>query len=84
MATDVLKATIRGRQLATDGRGRLLRERAGLSLREAARLAGVHPSTLTRWERGLTKPVRGGAAVRWAKLADRIEAALAADGEHVP
>ena len=78
---DTLEATIRGRRLANGSKGRNLRVRVGLSLREAARLAGVSPSPLTRWERGLSKPVRGGAAARWAQLADRIEAVLAEERE---
>ena len=57
--------------LARDGRGRALREHADISLRTLASILTVDPATLSRWERGLTKP-RGEAAGRWAQACRRI------------
>lgn len=37
---------------------RTMRRASDLSVRELARLAGVHPSGLSRWERGLQSPRR--------------------------
>lgn len=80
MRLDDLERTIRGRQLGRDFRGRQLRERAGLSLRELARLAGIDASTLSRCERGETQP-RSDVAIKWAIVAETIEHVLATDPE---
>jgi transcriptional regulator with XRE-family HTH domain len=66
---------VEGRLLGPQGRGRVLRERAGLSLRDVAVLADVHISALSRWERGEGKPSRE-AAIRWARVCAEIAAAL--------
>ena len=63
------------RYLAHGGRGRQLREQAGLSLREAARLIGLTPSTLSRWERG-ARPQRGEGPVRYSELVQRLREIL--------
>jgi transcriptional regulator with XRE-family HTH domain len=52
------------RDHALSGTGRLLRQSAGISLREMARAISVDPTTLLRWERGENRP-RGAAAMRW-------------------
>ena len=48
--------TMRARQLAHSGKGRQIREAAGLSARELAGSIGVHPSTLRRWETDSASP----------------------------
>ena len=63
------------RYLAHEGRGRQLREQAGLSLREAARILDVTPSTLSRWERG-ARPQRGDAPYRYGELVQRLRKIL--------
>jgi transcriptional regulator with XRE-family HTH domain len=66
---------IRGRTLGRTGRGRAIREEAGLSLRELARIVEVDAATLSRWERGDVRPRRSGAA-RWVNVCQEIERAL--------
>jgi transcriptional regulator with XRE-family HTH domain len=66
---------IRGRQLGSEGRGRRLRERAGLSVSELSRALGVDVATLSRWETGKAKP-RPEGALKWAAVCDVIEQAL--------
>jgi len=69
---------ILGRRLVEGQTGRILRESAGISLREAARHLGVDSRTLARWELGHTEP-RPRAAARWyefcQELANLIEEA---------
>ncbi|HKH88624.1 MAG TPA: helix-turn-helix transcriptional regulator [Acidimicrobiales bacterium] len=72
--TDV-SLLIRGRRLADDGRGRRLRERAGLSVSELAHALGVDVGTLSRWETGKAKP-RPESALRWASACEAIEREL--------
>ena len=66
---------IRGRTLGRTGRGRALREEAGLSLRELARIVEVDAATLSRWERGDVRPRKSG-ATRWVQVCQEIERAL--------
>lgn len=73
MATRELLAIARGRALARTGQGRRIREQANVSQRELAVAAEVHPATLSRWERGESRP-RSAAALRY-------EAALGALAE---
>lgn len=56
------------------GEGRLLRERAGVSLREMASILRVNPGDLSRWERGM-RP-RPDAALRWLKACDELKSVL--------
>jgi transcriptional regulator with XRE-family HTH domain len=70
------EALVIGRQLGTGGRGRAVREAAGLTLREAALFLGTDPHTLSRWEMGLSRP-RMAQAARWAEFTRRLEAVLA-------
>lgn len=65
---------VRGRRLA-HGQGRRIREEAGLSVRELAGELGVNPSTLDRWERGLTRP-RPAQAARWLEAVEILRRAL--------
>jgi transcriptional regulator with XRE-family HTH domain len=67
---------IRGRHLAASGGGRELRERAGLSLAEAARELGITASGLGRYERGERSP-RPAIAAGYARLLARLERELA-------
>lgn len=63
---------VRGRSLGRSGRGRTIREQAGLSLRELAEIVQVDAATLSRWERGDVRPRQAGAA-RWLAACDAIE-----------
>jgi transcriptional regulator with XRE-family HTH domain len=67
---------IRGRILGRTGKGRELRVRAGLSLRELAEIVEVDAGTLSRWERGDVRPRKSG-ATRWVEACQEIERALA-------
>ena len=70
-----IASLVRGRTLGRSGRGRALRERAGISLRELAEIVEVDAATLCRWERGDVRPRRSGAA-RWVEACEEIERAL--------
>jgi transcriptional regulator with XRE-family HTH domain len=71
----VVRMRLRSQLLGPTGRGRRLRQEAGLSVRELARFLGVKASTLTRWETGQTHP-RGEAGVRWVATCHAIEEEL--------
>jgi transcriptional regulator with XRE-family HTH domain len=73
---ELLRVRLQSLLLGPTGRGRDLRERAGLSVRELATLLGVDAATLCRWERGQTRP-RGPAASRWVAACQLIENELA-------
>jgi AcrR family transcriptional regulator len=49
-------AIAEGRQLAASGIARLVRESAGLSLRDVARAVGIDPGTVWHWEHGSKVP----------------------------
>jgi transcriptional regulator with XRE-family HTH domain len=66
---DELVRVARARELA--GVGRLVRERAGLTLGEVAHVVGCSPSTIIRWERGEMRPA-GARAVRYADLIEGL------------
>jgi DNA-binding transcriptional regulator YiaG len=70
---DGLTANIRAARLPSPAVRRRLREDAGLSLREVARLLEVDVMTVLRWERG-SRPRRAN-AVRYRALLDALEAA---------
>ncbi len=72
---DQLTALMIARRLSEEGTGRLIRERARLSIGELALVVGVDASTLSRWERGRTRP-GGEAAVRWVESCLCIERML--------
>lgn len=65
------------RHLAESGRARELRQRAQLSLPEAAAACGVSHVCVSRWERGERRP-RGPGALRYAALLDALAKAEAA------
>jgi len=79
-----VRLVTRGRLLAATGQGRELRVRAGIGLRELARLLGVDPATVTRWERGIHRPLRGHAAERYARALEEIEQELKRPGALTP
>lgn len=63
---DELTLLLEARAAAASGRGRRLREAAGLTQGELAGLIGIDPSCVSRWEAGLRRP-RGGWALRYAR-----------------
>lgn len=76
MTRGELGLLIDGRSAAASGRGTQLRERAGLNQSEMARLAGVTPAAICRWESGTRTP-SGPAAVAYAKALRQIARELA-------
>lgn len=63
---------IRAARLPDPENRRRIRDRAGVSLREMARLLGVAPMTVLRWEHGQAKPRRANAA-SYRELLDVLE-----------
>ena len=59
------------RQLFRSGRAKKMREKAGLSLRELAAMAGVPASSLQTWEAGQHAP-RPEACLAWAEAMERL------------
>jgi transcriptional regulator with XRE-family HTH domain len=70
-----MAALVIARRFSQEGLGREIRERARLSVRELAEIVGIDASTLSRWERGQTRPC-GLAASRWTEVCHAIEAML--------
>ena len=62
------------RRLLRSGEAREIRQAAGLSLHEVARVCGVTPGAASRWERGERRPT-GDAAVSFAALLAKIREA---------
>lgn len=54
-------------------RARAIRQRSRVSQCALARSVGVHPSTLSRWERGERRPT-GLAAIRWIECLEALTA----------
>jgi DNA-binding transcriptional regulator YiaG len=71
MTPHELSLLIEGRALARTGRGKEIRERAGLSRSELARLIGVTQPAVSRWESGERTPT-GGCAVAYAKALRKV------------
>ncbi len=65
------------RQACVTGQALEARERAGISLAEAARAAGVSAPTLSRWETGRRLP-GGAAALRYAGVLNTLQWLVAA------
>jgi transcriptional regulator with XRE-family HTH domain len=61
----------RARRAVQDGRARSVRLAAGLSQHEIGAVVRVTAAAVSRWESGVRLP-RGEAAVRYAKLLDRL------------
>lgn len=76
MPMDEVRQLVWRRLLGQDGRGRELREAAGISLRELARLLDVDVATLSRWERGEVQP-RSSGAIRWVLVCQELQRLLA-------
>lgn len=70
-----LALVVDARAALADGSGKELRERANLSLREAANYIGVVPSVLWRWEAGTACPSPASAA-RYARFLAQLRSAL--------
>lgn len=64
------------RRLVRPERARAVRNAAGVSQTAVARSLGVHPQTVTKWERGERHP-QGDLLRRYAELLDRLEKAAA-------
>jgi transcriptional regulator with XRE-family HTH domain len=61
------------RRLAQNGGARTIRQAAGVSASEVARLLDVTPGAVSRWERGQRIP-RGAMAERWAEVLRKLSA----------
>jgi transcriptional regulator with XRE-family HTH domain len=72
MKRNDLSLLIEGRSAVSSGSGQKLRERAGLSQSDIARLTGVTPAAICRWEAGERTP-SGATAVAYAKALRRVE-----------
>jgi transcriptional regulator with XRE-family HTH domain len=57
---------VEGREAARSGRGRRVRELAGISQEALAAACGVDSSAVSRWERGLRSP-RGRSALAYGR-----------------
>jgi transcriptional regulator with XRE-family HTH domain len=71
MTTNEFELMLEGREAARTGRGRELRESAGLSRAELGRLAGVSGPAISRWEHAERTP-RAEAAIAYARALRRI------------
>lgn len=65
MTPEQLRTVGELRHLAVTGEARALRQSLHIGLRELARVIGVSPSALSRWETSINLP-RGEHALRWA------------------
>ena len=77
MAKAELSLLIEGRTAASSGRGERLRERAGLNQSDMARLVGVTPAAINRWESGERTPSEV-SAIAYAKALRKIAAEVVA------
>jgi DNA-binding transcriptional regulator YiaG len=77
---DRMRQLARATTLSTSGEGRKIREASGVSLPPLALAIGASVPTLSRWERGLSKP-RGDAAVRWVKALEDLALVTAGGGD---
>ena len=74
MTTRQVLQLTEARRLLRSGEAREIRHAAGLSLHEVARVCGVTPGAVSRWEQGERRPT-GDAAVQFANLLARIREA---------
>jgi DNA-binding transcriptional regulator YiaG len=70
-AVDQAVSLARVRRWASSGHAQAIRSAAGLSQGELARLIGVEPATVSRWEAGKRCP-RGEAALRYAEILEGL------------
>jgi DNA-binding transcriptional regulator YiaG len=68
------------RRLLRSGEARAIRQAAGLSLEEVARVCGVTPGAVSRWETSNRRPT-GDAAVQFASLLAKIRDAQPPAGD---
>jgi transcriptional regulator with XRE-family HTH domain len=73
-----LAETAAARLAGKSGSARQTRERANVGLRELARYIQVSPSSLSKYERGQSRP-NAQVAERWAQALAEMKAALPAD-----
>lgn len=76
MTNTQLALLIEGRTAAASGRGERLRRAAGLNQSDLARLAGVTPAAVNRWESGTRTP-SGESAIAYAKALRKISREVA-------
>ncbi len=76
MSKSDLALLIEGRLAAGSGRGKRLREAAGLNQSDLARLASVSPAAVNRWEAGERVPT-GPSAIAYAKALRAIAQEMA-------
>jgi transcriptional regulator with XRE-family HTH domain len=69
---------VEARDAAASGRGRRLRQAAGLSQPELAAAVGVSTPLVSRWEAGARRP-RGNSAIRYAQLLRALAATLSSE-----
>jgi DNA-binding transcriptional regulator YiaG len=65
-------------QTLTRGRGREIRERAGLSLADMSADLDVPVSTMSAWERGIVRRIPTERARRWLELCEQLERVVGA------
>ncbi len=70
-AADDVQRLVWVRGLCASGTARVLRQSAGLSLREMATPVGVSPTTVLRWEEGEARPT-GRRALAYATMLERL------------
>lgn len=76
MTHSELSLLIEGRTACTTGRGSRLRREAGLNQSDMARLVGVTPAAISRWETGERTP-SGDCAVAYARALRKIATRVA-------
>lgn len=74
--SEVLKPVRARRALPTPADRRAIREAAGLSAADVARVLGVTRATVTRYEHDIRSP-QGDLAVRYLRLLDRLRKEIA-------
>ncbi len=70
-AIEEAQALARVRRLLRSGQAQLIRIDAGMSQGEVARLLGVEPATVSRWENGTRIP-RGQLALDYVRLLESV------------
>lgn len=73
MTTEGLLSLVAARRYATNGTGKAIRQRFGLSMSAVGRAAGVSGQTIKNWETGTNKPT-GVSAALWAQFLDALAA----------
>ncbi len=71
MTNEGLLSLVAARRYAQSGTGKAIRLRAGLSMSQVGRAAGVSGQAVKNWENGICLP-RGAAATLWVQLLDAL------------